>query len=173
MTPKLLAEAIKKAVDQVCLQSKRRSVNRPGPRIEEICGFPLRNYPDEVIPLALLPTIDGYKFIGWTPDFIPVEMEQAAVTMQNGKVTHCIQVAINGEEPEYIVAWKPLRRAVLAVNIGPAQPPLNLPPTARKSQKVNLPPDEDEPMSVEVAEAFGRIHKQLIDAFKPKKKGSR
>lgn len=126
MTPKKLAEAIKAAVDKVCLESKRRIIRNPGARIEEVCGFPLRNYPDEVIPLELLPTIDGFRFIGWTADFIPVEMEQAAVGIVDGKPTACIQVAIEGQtEPDYIVGWKPLRRAPLATRIKPEEPPLD------------------------------------------------
>lgn len=117
MNAKAHAQAVKDAVDKACKGGKLAS---PGARIEEILGVPLPNYPDEIMPLDLLPTVDGLKFIGWTPDFIPVEMEQAGIGVMDGKTTACIQVAIEGQpNADFIVGWKPIRRAALTVVIAP------------------------------------------------------
>lgn len=89
------ADKIRRAVEKATRQGRLASV---GARIEEILGFPLERYPDEILPLSLLPTLDGFKFIGWTEDFAQVECQQDQV----GE-TYIISASIP------IVGWKPIR----------------------------------------------------------------
>lgn len=92
----------------VTFLSAGRPVVSPGARLEELLGFPLDNYPDEIMPLELLPTMDGLEFVGWTADFLPVECRQFLVgdTLMNSAKTP-------------LVGWKPKRMGILTTTIQP------------------------------------------------------
>lgn len=90
------AKRIQAAVDAVC--KTRHEFTSLGARIEEVLGEPLATYPDEILSMDLLPSIDGFQFIGWDADFNPVECRQ-------DKVGEKWMVSANVP----LVGWKPKR----------------------------------------------------------------
>ncbi len=97
------AKRVKAAVDQATAQGRLPSM---GARIEEILAEPLENYPDEVMSLDLLPTLDDFTFTGWTARFAPVECRQYLLGQQ---------YVIDAPCP--LVGWKPIRQGVLTGGI--------------------------------------------------------
>jgi len=90
---------IKQVVDRVAAQGKLVCI---GARLEELLGFPIENYPDEIMSLDLLPTMDGFKFIAWTAEFEPVECHQYLIGETFVTSADCP-----------IVGWKPIRNTPL------------------------------------------------------------
>ncbi len=84
----------------------------PGARIEEILGEEIVRYPDQIMSLDLLPSLDLFEFIGYDSDFN--ELPCLQLEYAPGKFT------VDAGTP--LVGWKPLRMGdtALAGRIAPS-----------------------------------------------------
>lgn len=77
----------------------------PGARIEELLGEEITQYPDQIMSLDVLPSVDGFKYIAFDMDFNEVVCEQ--VEYAPGKLL--------SSSPVPLVGWKPLRMGDMAL----------------------------------------------------------
>lgn len=83
----------------------------PGARIEELLGEEIAQYPDQIMSLDVLPSVDGFEFIGFDADFNMIECTQVEFAPD--------KYAIGCDVP--LVGWKPLRMGDTALT-GRIQP---------------------------------------------------
>lgn len=83
----------------------------PGARIEELLGEEIARYPDQIMSLDLLPSLDSFEFIGFDSDFN--ELACLQLEYAPGKF------ACDAGTP--LVGWKPLRMGDMAL-VGRIQP---------------------------------------------------